>query len=140
MRLRRATAGVDRDDALGLSRRNGSISSMHAGEESAVLLLEAVFVDWFIRILMWTGIRTLIPSPGPPQAHCWIGIQQDSQVRLQISTEDTMQIKHILAAQLATIALISFRGVGEAITKYNLPVFHRRLDYLCYVLGSRSKH
>ena|ERR1700692_21059 len=51
-----------------------------------------------------------------------------------------MQIQHIFAAQLATISLVGFRRIGEAIAKNNLPVFERRQDHLRDVLRSRSEH
>ena len=77
MRLRRAAARVDGDDALRLSRRNGAKPSMHAGEEGTVLLLEAIFVRMFVRTLVGPVVRALVPSTGTAQTHRRIGIQQD---------------------------------------------------------------
>jgi hypothetical protein len=77
MRLRRAAARVDCDDALRLSRRDGAKPSMHAGEESTVLLLEPIFVGMFIRTLVSAVVRALVPPPGTTKAHRGIRIKQD---------------------------------------------------------------
>jgi len=51
-----------------------------------------------------------------------------------------MQLQHRLGAQLAAAALVGLRGIGEAITKHNLPVIESRLDHLRNVLRPRRKH
>ncbi|MEY2395812.1 MAG: hypothetical protein QOF94_2157 [Acidobacteriaceae bacterium] len=51
-----------------------------------------------------------------------------------------MELEHIFAPQLATIALIGFGGISEPVTQNNLTVIQRGLNHLCNVLRSRSKH
>src|SRR5580693_2106586 len=141
MRLRWRAAGIHHCDALQLSCRNRQIAFVYAGEESSVLLLEAVFIGMmFVRILTSAMRSSPISAPRPPHTHRRIGVEQDRHVGLQISTKHAMQLKHRLAAKLPAAALVRFRGISEAITKHNLPVLERRLNHLCNVLRPRSEH
>ena len=141
MRLRRSATRIHRDNTLRLSCGNGTITFVHPCKESPALLLEAVFIAMmFPRFLASTMRSPPVPPPRPPHAHRRIRIEQDRKISLQISTKNAMQLKHSLAAQLATSSLISLRGISEAIAQHNLPMIKRRLDHLRNVLRARSKH
>src|ERR1700688_1964412 len=51
-----------------------------------------------------------------------------------------MQFENVLAAQLAPVALVRFRGIGEAITEDNLALIERWLNHLGNVLCARGEH
>jgi hypothetical protein len=60
MRLRGRAAGIDGHNALRLSGGDRQVATVYAGKESAILLLEAVLVSWFFRVLVRTFVRTLV--------------------------------------------------------------------------------
>src|ERR1035438_1486748 len=113
---------------------------MHPAEKTSTLPLEAVFIGMFARAFICpVGGLPIAPS-SPPHALRGVGIEQDGQVRLQISTQYAVQLQYSFAPELAPAALIRFGGIGKAITEHNLPVIERRPNDFCNVLRPRSKH
>src|SRR5713226_6768018 len=103
MRLCRSAACVHYDHPLRLPFRDLQISLMHPRKECPRLLLEAVLVA----VSSTCGSRgSLIAAAGSTHNAGSIGVQQDRQIRLQVSTQHTMQFEHRVTAQLPAAALV----------------------------------
>src|ERR1700680_208363 len=112
MGLRRCTARVDQDRALRFPDGDGEIAFSHTSKERARLLLKAVF----IAVAAASVPRgTLITAAGPPQTARRIGIEQDREVGLQVSAENTVQLKYGLASQLTDASLVSLGRIRKAL-------------------------
>src|SRR5580704_18103499 len=90
-------AGVDRDNALRLPLCNRHIAFPHASKKGARLLLETVLVVvMFTRTFICAIVRSMrgtpVAAPRAAYAHRGIGIKQDRQIGLQISTENPVQL------------------------------------------------
>src|ERR1700680_3482583 len=137
MGLRRCTARVDQDRALRFPDGDGEIAFSHTSKERARLLLKAVF----IAVAAASVPRgTLITATGPPKTARRIGIEQDREVGLQVSAENTVQFKYGLASQFTAASLVSLGRIREAIAEHDAALFKPWLNHFRNVLGARGKH
>ena len=113
---------VDCDHTQRLAGGNLLVFVEDAAVERGALLLKAVFVASCGRD------RTLIALPGARQRAIKIRQQQQGQVGLEAAAQAGVQVAHDLAAQLPAPALVGFAGVGEPVTKHDVPRLQRRLD------------
>jgi hypothetical protein len=99
MRLRGRAARIHHHNPLRLSRGNRYVTFVHAGEECAILLLEAVLVAVMLAYIFIGAIRSAqVAPPCASHAHPRIGVEQDRQIRLQISAKDTVEFQNSFAA------------------------------------------
>src|SRR5579862_9778071 len=143
--LRRCSPGIDRDYPLRLPGGECRITLVHTRKESAILLLEAVFIGgrdaalFAGRILAWIRGQ-LIAFAGSVQTHRRIGVEKNGQIRLQVSAKNAVQLEDVFAAQLAAIALVGLGGIGEAVAKNNFSAIQGRLDDLRNMLRAGGEH
>src|ERR1700716_2093866 len=105
MGLRGRTLGIDYRDSVRLAFGDGHVPFADSRKKRARFLLETIFVAMAVESLVR---RALVPAAGPADADGWIGIQQDRQIRLQISAQHSMQFEDWVAPQLPAAALVSF--------------------------------
>src|SRR5712671_8143195 len=105
MGLRGRALGIDYRDSVRLAFGNGPVPFADSRKKRARFLLETIFVAMAVNSLVR---RALVPATCPLDAHGGIGIQQDRQIRLQVSAQHTMQFEHRFTPQLSTAALVSF--------------------------------
>src|SRR6266853_1872314 len=137
MGLRRCSASVDQDHALRFAGGDGEIAFPHPSKEPTCLLLEAVFIAVAAAAV---PRGALITAAGPPQTARRIGIEQDREVGLQVSAENTVQLKYGLASQFPAASLVSLGRIRKAIAEHDAALFQRRLNHFRNVLGASCKH
>src|ERR1700733_8527173 len=113
---------IDYDHALRFPRRDRQIPLVNAGKERPGFLLETILVPMAARS---TLPAALVAAASPAHAHGGVGVEQQSEIGLQVSAQHAMQFEHRVAAQLAAAPLVSFRRVGETIAEHNAAVFER---------------
>ena len=105
MGLRGRTLGIDYRDSVRLAFGDGHVPFADSRKKRARFLLETIFVA------MATACASrgaLIAPAGSTHNAGGIGIQQDRQIRLQISAQHSMQFEDWVAPQLPAAALVSF--------------------------------
>ena len=90
--------------------------------------------------LLGIFLRFQIPPPRPPNALSQVVIQQDRQIRLQISAQYPMQLQHRFTPQLPPASLIRLRRIRKAIANHNRAALQRRQNQLSNVLRPRGEH
>src|ERR1700686_3966590 len=110
-----------------------------SSKESSIFLLEAVLV--FRRAFLCAVASVLlIAAPCALHTKSDIVIQQNRQVRLQITAENLVHLQHRLRTQLAASALVSLGRIGEAIAKHDPPFCKRGQNDLVNKLSARCEH
>ena len=97
MRLRGCTACIYRYHALWFPFGDGLVPFANSGEERLRFLFETILIgamsgSVFALAHQRAMRRPLIALPRPPQAHRWIEVEQDRQIRLQVSAQKPMQL------------------------------------------------
>src|SRR5277367_6435254 len=115
MGLAWCASGVDYVHPLRCAGCYGQVGVADASKKSAAFLLKTVLI--FFRVCARFMLR--IPAPRAFDADCRIIIQQDGQIRLQISAENFVQAQHRLGAQLSSSTLVGLGGISKAITEHD---------------------
>ncbi len=137
MRFIRGATSVDDVHSLGLTVRDGQIGVADASEKSATFLFKTVFV--FVRVPI--GIFTFsIAAAGAFDTVDGVVIEQDGEIRLQVSAKDFVQPENGLGTELTASALVGFGGIGKAIAKNDAAFGEGRKDDLVDVLSAGGEH
>jgi hypothetical protein len=136
MRLTRRTPRIHHYHSTRLTLRNRHIPIAHAAKERPCLLLKTIFIMTSRSILR----IALVPLPGPVHTGMRARIQQQRQIRLQISAQDPMQFANSLASQPPSVSLIGLGRVGKPVAQHEASRRQRRFDHFGDVLRARCKH
>ena len=131
----RRPARIDHLYTVGFAGGDGKISAPNTPEKGTAFLLEPVLVFFQAAVLLFP-----ISAAGALDAETDFIIEKDSQVRLQITAKDLVQLQHWLAAQSPSRALVGLGRIREAITKHDAPLSQCGQNHFLNVLGTGGKH